>query len=88
MISNPVLENLGLKTGDNILAIDGSEINYYTEIRKKIITAKTMTISRDGEAQILEFPVDFLGQLSSSRSKGFIELRTAVLVRLLLSTVL
>ena len=76
LISNPVLENLGLKTGDNILAIDGSEINYYTEIRKKIITAKTMTISRDGEAQILEFPVDFLGQLSSSRSKGFIELRT------------
>ena len=76
LISNPVLENIGLKTGDNILAIDGSEIAYYTEIRKKIITAKTMTISRNGVVQTLEFPVDFLGQLSSSRSKGFIELRT------------
>lgn len=76
LISNPVLENLGLKTGDNILAIDGSEIAYYTEIRKKIITAKTMTISRNGVVQTLEFPVDFLGQLSSSRTEGFIELRT------------
>lgn len=76
LISNPVLENLGLKTGDNILAIDGSEIAYYTEIRKKIITAKTMTISRNGDVQTLEFPVDFLGQLSTSKSKNFIEFRT------------
>lgn len=76
LISNPVLKNLGLKTGDNILAIDGSEIAYYTEIRKKIITAKTMTISRNGDVQTLEFPVDFLGQLSTSKSKDFIEFRT------------
>ena len=75
LISNPVLENLGLKTGDNILAIDGSEIAYYTEIRKKIITAKTMTISRNGDVQTLEFPVDFLGQLSTSKSRDFIDLR-------------
>jgi len=76
LISNPVLKNLGLKTGDNILAIDGSEIAYYTEIRKKIITAKTMTISRNGDVKILEFPVDFLGQLSTSKSRDFIDLRT------------
>jgi regulator of sigma E protease len=57
LISNPVLKNLGLKTGDNILAINGSEIAYYTEIRKKIITAKTMTISRNGDVQTLEIPV-------------------------------
>jgi regulator of sigma E protease len=75
LISNPVLENIGLKTGDNILAIDGSEIAYYTEIRKKIITAKTMTISRNGDVQTLEFPVDFLGQLSTSKSRDFIDLR-------------
>ena len=75
LISNPVLESLGLKTGDNILAIDGSEIAYYTEIRKKIITAKTMTILRNGDVQTLEFPVDFLGQLSTSKSRAFIDLR-------------
>ena len=77
LISNPVLENLGLKTGDNILAIDGSEIAYYTEIRKKIITANNITISRDGKTQTLKFPVDFLGQLNTSKkSKDFIDLRT------------
>ena len=76
LISNPVFETIGLKTGDAITAIDGSEIIYKSDIRKKIITAKNITIERGGQSQTLEFPVDFLGQLSSSKSKGFIEQRT------------
>lgn len=75
-INNPVFETIGLKTGDNILAINGKEITYVSDIRKQILTAKTMTIERGGQSQILEFPVDFLGQLSSSKTKGFIEPRT------------
>ena len=75
LISNPVLEKIGIKTGDNILEIDGSEVVYASEVLTKIITAKGITIERNGQAQNLEFPIDFLGQLSSSISQGFIELR-------------
>ncbi len=75
LISNPVLEKIGIKTGDKILAIDGSEVVYASEVRTKIITAKSITIERNGYLQNLEFPIDFLGQLSSSISKGFIDLR-------------
>ena len=75
-INNPVFEAIGLKTGDNILAINGTEIIYVSDIRKQILTAKNITINRGGQSQILEFPVDFLGQLSSSKTKGFIEPRT------------
>ena len=35
-ISNPVLNEIGLLTGDKILSIDGSDIEYVSEIRKKI----------------------------------------------------
>ena len=75
LISNPVLEKIGIKTGDNILEIDGSEVVYASEVLTKIITAIGITIERNGQAQNLEFPIDFLGQLSSSISQGFIELR-------------
>ena len=34
-----------------------------------------MTIERGGQSQILEFPVDFLGQLSSSKTKDLPEIR-------------
>ena len=74
-INNPVFETIGLKTGDNILAINGREITYVSDIRKQFLTAKTMTIERGGQSQILEFPVDFLGQLSSSKTKDLPEIR-------------
>lgn len=75
-ISNPVLNEIGLQTGDKILSIDGSDIEYVSEIRKKILSAKTMTISRDGNTKTIDFPVDFLGKLSTSKSTGFIDIRT------------
>ena len=75
-INNPVFETIGLKTGDNILAINGEEITYVSDIRKQFLTAKTMTIERGGQSQILEFPVDFLGQLSSSKTKDLPEIRS------------
>lgn len=75
-INNPVFETIGLKTGDNILAINGREITYVSDIRKQFLTAKTMTIERGGQSQILEFPVDFLGQLSSSKTKDLPEIRS------------
>ena len=75
-INNPVFETIGLKTGDNILAINGSEITYVSDIRKQLLTAKTITIERGGKSQILKFPLDFLGQLSSSKSRDLIEPRT------------
>ena len=75
-ISNPVLNEIGFKTGDEILSINGEEIEFVSEIRPKLISAKTVKIKRGGNIQTLDFPVDFLGKLSSSNSRGFIELRT------------
>ncbi len=79
-IANPLLNELGLETGDNIKAINGNEIVNYKDIRKNILDAQVLTIERDGATQEINLPTDFLGQLSSSRSRGLIEIRYPFIV--------
>ena len=74
-ISNDVLQEIGLENGDNILAINDHKIEYFSDIRKYILEAQTMTIQRNGFQQTIDFPVDFLGQLSASKSKKLVDLR-------------
>jgi regulator of sigma E protease len=74
-ISNDVLQEIGLKNGDKILAINDHKIEYFSDIRKYILETQTMTIQRNGFQQTIDFPVDFLGQLSASKSKGLVDLR-------------
>jgi len=74
-ISNDVLKEIGLEDGDKILAINDHKIEYFSDIRKYILEAQTMTIERNGSLQTIDFPVDFLGQLSASKSKGLVDLR-------------
>ena len=69
-ISNDVLQEIGLKNGDKILAINDHQIEYFSDIRKYILEAKTMRIEREGVQKTIDFPVDFLGQLSTSKIKG------------------
>ena len=75
VISNDVLQDIGLENGDKILAINDHKIEYFSDIRKYILEAQTMTIERNGSQQTIDFPVDFLGQLSASKSKGLVDLR-------------
>ncbi len=74
-ISNDVLQDIGLENGDKILAINDHKIEYFSDIRKYILESQTMTIERNGSRQTIDFPVDFLGQLSASKSKGLVDLR-------------
>ena len=74
-VYNPVLQEIGLKDGDKVLSINDYKIEYFSDIRKYILEAETMTIEREGQQQTINFPVDFLGQLSASKKRGLIELR-------------
>jgi regulator of sigma E protease len=66
-ISNDVLQDIGLENGDKILAINDHKIEYFSDIRKYILETQTMTIERNSSQQTIDFPVDFLGQLSASK---------------------
>lgn len=79
-IVNPLLNDLGLETGDKVLAINEHKIVHYSDIKKHFIEAKTIEILREGEERTITLPEDFLGQLSSSNRRGFIELRYPFIV--------
>ena len=80
LITNPLLIEYGLQTGDNITAINGQEIVKYSDLRKNLLAAKLVSFERDGVPMTVTFPEDFLGQLSSSKSRSSFELRQPFMV--------
>ena len=80
LITNPLLNELGLQTGDNITAINGQEIVNYSDLRKNLLSAQLVSFERDGESMSVTFPEDFLGRLSGSKSRSFLELRRPFIV--------
>ncbi|AXT18475.1 RIP metalloprotease RseP [Flavobacteriaceae bacterium AU392] len=80
-VENQLLKDLGFKTGDKILAINGQPINNDSDVRKYLIEAEVYTIERNGSQQEIKLPEDFLGQLSSSdRDTGLFKLRIPFMV--------
>nr|WP_321221190.1 RIP metalloprotease RseP [uncultured Psychroserpens sp.] len=74
-VTNPILMDLGLKTGDNVVTINGEKITMVSEIRNKLIEAEKITVLRDNETKEITLPEDFLGQLSTGDSRSFFGLR-------------
>ncbi len=69
LIDNPLLKDIGFKTGDKILAVNGTNVERHSDVIKNLIKAKTYTIERNGVTKDIELPKDFLGQLSSRKNK-------------------
>ncbi len=66
-IVNPTLKEIGLQTGDKIVKINGEEVKFANEIDPKLITAKTVTIERNGTEKIIQFPVNFIEKLVKNK---------------------
>ena len=81
LITNPIFTDIGFKTGDNIIAVDGKEIESYTDLRKSIIGTDTYTVDRNGEFIDIYMPIDFLGQLSSNDNETTFELRHPFIIQ-------
>jgi regulator of sigma E protease len=62
-MDNPVLEELGFRTGDKVLAINDVPIINDSDIGFNLISAQSIKISRDGKEQVIDLPEDFLGKI-------------------------
>lgn len=80
LVTSPVLQEIGIQTGDKILSIDGVEYANYTDLRKNMIVADQITIQRDGETSTITLPEDFLGQLSTSEDRSLVNIRIPFIV--------
>ena len=69
-IVHPVLKETGLKTGDKILKVNDEPVKYINTLDAKLVTAKKVTVERDGEEKEIQFPVNFIEKLVAAKSKG------------------
>ncbi|RYY54637.1 MAG: RIP metalloprotease RseP [Chitinophagaceae bacterium] len=74
-VTDTTLYNIGLRSGDKIVAIDHKPVEDYEQALKKLIVSdKSMTVIRDGKSMELEIPQDLLGQLIEGKKEGRITL--------------
>ena len=79
-INNPVVEKIGLKTGDKILAIDGVAVPRFHDLPAKLFLASNVEIERNGVKQTINFPVNFIGKMIQDDKAPVLELRIPFVV--------
>lgn len=79
-VTSSVGEELGLKTGDKIIAVDGEKIAHFDEIPMKLLFSKSALIVRDGTEQTLNFPVDLIDKVLKGEKRPFIGIREPFMV--------
>ncbi len=64
-------KELGFKTGDKILAVNGDSVQRFGEISEKMIHnyGGTMTVLRDGDTQKIELPTNLPGMMSEAGNR-------------------
>lgn len=75
-----VTEELGIQTGDKIIAVDGEKIQNFDEVPEKIMFGNQVTIERDGSLSEIQLPQDFLSKLIDAKEKRFIDLRIPFII--------
>jgi regulator of sigma E protease len=79
-VTSTVGEELGLKTGDKIIAVDGEKITHFDEIPMKLLFSKSALIIRDGQEQTINFPVDLIDKVLKGEKRPFIGIREPFMV--------
>ena len=74
-ITNPVVEKIGLKTGDKILTVDGQEVEQFHDLNAKLFLAKKVEIERNGTTQTIELPVNFIDKMFQGEKAPIVDLR-------------
>lgn len=79
-ITSSVGEELGLKTGDKIISVDGEKITHFDEIPMKLLFSKSALVIRDGAEQTIHFPVDLIDKVLKGEKRPFIGIREPFMV--------
>ena len=84
-IQNKQIKDLGFKSGDKILAINGKPIVYFNDLAEKILIGtedRYVDLERNGEKMQFKIPVKFLNDVIENRkaARGFITPRVPAIV--------
>ena len=68
---DPIFRDLGFKSGDKILAVDGKPVDEYKNVLKKLLLVDhTVTVERAGQKQDIQMPVDLIGKLIEKKKSA------------------
>ena len=79
-VTNPVVENAGLRTGDKIISVDGVKVDKFHELNEKILMGQEVQIEREGVKQTVQLPVNFIGQQIAGEKFSVVELRIPFII--------
>lgn len=79
-VTNPILEQAGLQTGDKIISIDGNKVESFFELPEKIMLANQVMVDRNGTQTTIELPQNLIGQIVDENKKSLIYLRVPFIV--------
>ncbi len=63
-------DQLGIQTGDKIIAVDGEPVERFSQIFMEIVNGNEITIDRNGQLITQEIPVDFISTLLEDQEKA------------------
>jgi regulator of sigma E protease len=79
-VTSPVGEEMGFRTGDKILEIDGERVLKFNDVQNKILFAKTVLIERDGATQKIDLPIDLIDRVLNGEKRPFLDWREPFMV--------
>src|SRR5664279_230594 len=68
-ITDSLMNEIGLKNGDKIVAVNGEQINYFNDLPAKIILGRQITIDRNGKEQTISLPPNMIERLVEKKGK-------------------
>ncbi|WP_346239519.1 RIP metalloprotease RseP [Niabella insulamsoli] len=69
-VTDSLMSEIGLRSGDKILAVNGEPVPYFEDLAAKIlIGSETIDIERAGQHMTIQVPVNLIGKLVESRRK-------------------
>lgn len=79
-VIKPVGEELGFKTGDKIMEVDGQQYNNFYDIPYQVLFAKNVTVERNGELKDIKLPADMIDKVLDGDKGPFFDLRLPFVV--------
>jgi len=76
-------QQIGLKTGDKIVSIDGDEPQQFNDIRSNLLFGQEVVVNRNGKNLTLTIPEDFLGTLVDADAKSLIDFPRPLVIGML-----
>ncbi len=69
-VTDSLMSEIGLRTGDKILAVNGEPVQYFEDLAARIlIGSEKIDIERNGQKMTINVPVNLIGKLVESRRK-------------------